>query len=432
MWRSSLKYASLPRSKNQVNNLRPLRLGKDQKDKFFKFRRAKNIIKGLIPLVLVTGILISLAIFLITLSGTGSYVNYIFSGTSLHSSAGRVNVLLLGIAGGAHDGASLTDTIMIASYSLKTNQVYLFSIPRDLWLPAMRSKANAVYQIGLSQDSGLGLAKTVFGNVLGIPIHYGLRVDFRGFVQAIDAIDGVEVIVEKSFDDYLYPITGKENDLCGNAEEEKDFSEEEAAKLNIDPGKRKVLITPEGQIATDSAQEDKGIKYFSCRYEHVSFSKGKMNMNGSIALAFARSRHGTNGEGSDFARSKRQQKVIEAVRNKLLSIETLVNPQKVTDLTAALGKSIDTDISVKEAIEFYKLSKKLDKTYNFVLDDSPKSGLPDGRKSLFIHPPASDYGGAYILTSQDDDFSIVQDYVRKILEGEITEYEATASARTSN
>ena len=427
-----MKYASLPRSKNQVNNLRPLRLGKDQKDKFFKFRRAKNIIKGLIPLVLVTGILISLAIFLITLSGTGSYVNYIFSGTSLHSSAGRVNVLLLGIAGGAHDGASLTDTIMIASYSLKTNQVYLFSIPRDLWLPAMRSKANAVYQIGLSQDSGLGLAKTVFGNVLGIPIHYGLRVDFRGFVQAIDAIDGVEVIVEKSFDDYLYPITGKENDLCGNAEEEKDFSEEEAAKLNIDPGKRKVLITPEGQIATDSAQEDKGIKYFSCRYEHVSFSKGKMNMNGSIALAFARSRHGTNGEGSDFARSKRQQKVIEAVRNKLLSIETLVNPQKVTDLTAALGKSIDTDISVKEAIEFYKLSKKLDKTYNFVLDDSPKSGLPDGRKSLFIHPPASDYGGAYILTSQDDDFSIVQDYVRKILEGEITEYEATASARTSN
>ena len=124
--------------------------------------------------------------------------------------------------------------------------------------------------------------------------------------------------------------------------------------------------------------------------------------------------------------------MIEAVRNKLLSIETLVNPQKVTDLTAALGKSIDTDISVKEAIEFYKLSKKLDKTYNFVLDDSPKSGLPDGRKSLFIHPPASDYGGAYILTSQDDDFSIVQDYVRKILEGEITEYEATASARTSN
>ena len=63
-----MKYASLPRSKNQVNNLRPLRLGKDQKDKFFKFRRAKNIIKGLIPLVLVTGILISLAIFLITLS----------------------------------------------------------------------------------------------------------------------------------------------------------------------------------------------------------------------------------------------------------------------------------------------------------------------------------------------------------------------------
>ena len=76
------------------------------------------------------------------------------------------------------------------------------------------------------------------------------------------------------------------------------------------------------------------------------------------------------------------------------------------------------------------MSKKLDKTYNFVLDDSPKSGLPDGRKSLLVHPLASDYGGAYVLVSQDDDFSIVQEYVRKILGGEITEYDATASARS--
>ena len=74
---------------------------------------------------------------------------------------------------------------MVASYNLKTNQIYLFSIPRDLWLPALKSKANAVYQIGLSEKEGLELSKTVFGNVLGLPIHYAVRVDFRGFVQAI-------------------------------------------------------------------------------------------------------------------------------------------------------------------------------------------------------------------------------------------------------
>ena len=414
-----------------MEDLRPLRLGRDKKDNSYK-RRSKNTLGKLLFLTLVIGILVSLAFFLINFSGTSSYVNYIFSGTSLKSTEGKVNVLLLGIAGGLHDGRNLTDTVMVASYNLKTNQVYLFSIPRDLWLPSLRSKANAVYEIGLGQGSGLGLAKTVMGNVLGIPIHYALRVDFRGFVQAIDAIDGMEVVIERSFDDFMYPIAGKENDLCGNTEEEKDFNEEEAKKLNIEPGKRKVLITQDGQIATDSAQEDKGIKYFSCRYEHISFEKGKMKMDGAVTLSFVRSRHGINGEGSDFARSKRQQKVIEAVKDKILSLETLANPQKITDLTAALGKSIDTDIFVKEAMEFYKLSKKLDKTYNFVLDDSPKNNLPNDRRSLLIHPPASDYGGAYVLISQDDDFEIVQGYVRKVLEGEITEYDATASARTGN
>lgn len=393
---------------------KPLRLNRSPA----KAKKVKQVLKKLVPVALVIAVLISLAIFLTTLSGSNTVVEFIFSPNNLKSTNGRVNILLLGIAGGTHAGSNLTDTIMVASYNLKTHEVHLFSIPRDVWLPALKSKANTVYQIGLGQKNGLGLTKTVMGNVLGLPIHYGLRVDFRGFVQAIDALGGIDVEVERSFDDYLYPIQGKENDLCGNEEKEVDFNEEEAKKLNIPPGKKTVLKLADGQIATDSAQEDKGIKYFSCRHEHIRFEKGWSRMSGAVALAFVRSRHGTNSEGSDFARSKRQQKVLEAARNKVLSLETLANPQKVTDLVKALGKSIDSDISVKEAIEFYKLTKKLDKLHSFVLDDA-----------ILYHPPASDYGGAYVLISQDDDFSTVQGYVRKILIGEITEHEATAAAR---
>ena len=72
-------------------------------------------------------------------------------------------------------------------------------------------------------------------------------------------------------------------------------------------------------------------------------------------------------------------------------------------------------------------------THTFTLDDSLKVGLlPEGRNRLLIHPSPQDYGGAYVLISQDDDFSVVHEYVRKILIGEITEYEATASARSGN
>lgn len=414
-----------------MKKLTPLSLGYGEKDNPIKVRRVKKTLRKLLPLVLIISMLTLLAVFLTSIWGSTSVVNYIFSGNEYKSSNNRVNILLLGIAGGTHDGSNLTDTIMVASYNLKTNRVDLFSLPRDLWLPALKSKANAVYEIGLSQNNGLGFSKTIIGNILAIPIHYALRIDFRGFTQAVDVLGGIDVYVDKSFDDYNYPIEGKENDLCGFEEKEIDFSEEQAKQLNIEPGKKKVFVSTDGKIATDSGQEDQGAKYFSCRYEHINFKAGMIHMDGDTVLKYVRSRHGSNGEASDFARSKRQQTMIESIRKKVLSVETLVDPKKISDLIKAFGKGLDTDISIKEAVAFYKLSKKLDNTHTFVLDDSPKQNLPNNRTSLLIHPLASDYGGAYVLISQDDDFSIIQGYVRKVLTGEIQD-EATTAARPRN
>lgn len=385
-------------------------------DNPLKRRRLKTILKKLVPITIVLGLLIAFAFFLTTLSSP-SVINFIISGTSLNSDEGRVNILLLGMAGGTHDGATLTDTILIASYNLKTRRLHIISIPRDLWLPSLRTKANAVYQVGLTQKNGLNFSKTVMGNVVGLPIHYGLRVDFNGFVKIIDALGMIDVEVERTFDDYIYPIKGYEKDLCGYIEEEREFSEEEAKTLNIEAGKRKIFIAPDGKIATDSAEEDKGIKYFSCRYEHIHFDKGLIRMDGETVLKFVRSRHGTNGEGSDFARSARQEKVLQAIRNKVLSLETLTNPQKIGDLIQILGNSIDTDVAIKDIAEFYKFSKDLGKTYSIVLDDS-----------ILFHPSPADYGGSYVLISQDDDFSIIHEYINKVFL-EDDKNEATSSAR---
>ena len=408
--------------------MRRIDLNLGEKDNPLRVKRVNKILKKFLPIALIIAVLFFIAFFLSTLSNSSPVVNYITTGTSLSSDENRINVLLLGMAGGKHDGANLTDTILVASYNLKSKQLHIISIPRDLWLPALKAKVNSVYQTGLKDQNGLNLAKTVMGNIVGLPIHYGLRVDFNGFVESIDALGGIEVLVEKTFDDYNYPITGKENDLCGFVEEEKDFSIEEAQKLNIEPGKRKVFLSPTGEIATDSAQEDKGAKYFSCRYEHIHFDQGLSLMDGETALKFVRSRHGVNGEGSDFARSARQEKVIQAIRNKVLSLETLTDLQKLGELVAVLGKSIDTDISIKDAAEFFKIFKNLKVTHSIVLDDSKKVGLPEERKSLLYHPLASDYGGAYVLISQDDDFVIIHQYIKKIFE-EDEKGEATTSAR---
>lgn len=413
-------------------DLRPLRLGRSKTDRPFRIRRVRRTLKKFLPLFIVIVILVSLAIFLTTLSGTDSYLSSIIFGPALKSTDDRVNILLLGIGGGNHDGPNLTDTIIVASYNLKTNQVYLISIPRDLWLPSFSSKANAVYEIGLSQNNGLGLPKTVMGNILDIPIQYALRIDFRGFIQAVDTLGGIDVTIDRTFDDYNYPIEGKENDLCGYTESEIDVSPDQATKLNIEPGKQKVFIAPDGSIATEAAQEDLGAKYFTCRYEHIHFDKGLTHMDGATALKFVRSRHGTSGEASDFARSKRQEKVLEAIRNKVLSIDTLTNPARISELLKTFGHSIDTDITIQDAVELYKLSRKINAVHTFVLDDSYRLGLPNGRTSLLVNPPRDQYGGAYVLISQDDDFALIQGYVKKILTGGITDYEASASSRTSN
>lgn len=378
-----------------------------------------------------------MVIFITLTSSSTSYqlispvVKFIFAKTSLNYTDDKVNILLLGMAGGRHDGATLTDTILVASYNLNTNQLHIISIPRDLWLPSLSSKANAVYQLGLSERNGLGYSKTVMGNVLGLPIHYGLRIDFQGFIDAVDTLEGIDVLVQNSFDDYLYPITGKEDDLCGWEEVEKEFNEEEAKKLNIETGRRKVFVKDD-KIATDAAEEDKGVEYFTCRFEHIHFDKGLMQMNGDEALKFVRSRHGTNGEGSDFARSKRQEKVLQSIRKKVLSLNTLFNPKKLGELVSSFSKSIDTDISIKDGLEIYKLSKKLTGTFTISLDDSIKEGLPDGRTRLLTHPSPEDFGGAYVLISEDDDFSIIQKYIKDVLKKDQEEYEASTSARTSS
>ena len=104
----------------------------------------------------------------------------------------------------------------------------------------------------------------------------------------------------------------------------------------------------------------------------------------------------------------------------------------MSELLQEFGKSIDTDIAIKDGVEFYKLSKNIKETSDLVLDDSPKTNLPNGEKSLLFHAPASDYGGAYVLISQDDNFETVQQYVRTVLSESAKKNEATPSTRSGN
>ena len=329
---------------------------------------------------------------LLTLGSVGAQTVF-NKGISLKDTDNRVNILLLGIGGGSHEGPNLTDTIIFVSIDPQLKKMTLVSIPRDLWVTTLQAKINSAYSTGQDKEDagGLKLAKAVVSDILGQQIDYGLRIDFDGFVKAIDMMGGLEITVDRVLDDYAYPISGKEEDACGK-------NDDEIASLSA-------------QIATDSATESEA---FPCRYEHLHFDPGVTHMDGATALKFVRSRHALGREGSDFARSKRQEKVIQAFKDKLLSADTFLNPVKVVSLIDVFKGSIDTDIKQDEYDDFIKLAQKMKGA-------AVKSAILDfgdeevGREGLLVNPPLStDYRGQWVVIPRAgaDDYSEIQLFVK--------------------
>ena len=276
----------------------------------------------------------------------------------------RINILLLGMGGAGHDGAYLTDTIMLVSIKPSTKQISMISIPRDMTVPGddgVWRKVNSVNARAEAKQVGSGGAETAkaLSDLLGTPITYYVRADFQGFINIVDELGGVTVNVEHTLDDYSYPILGEEDNP----------------------------------------------NYYS-RYEHLHVDTGLQKMDGSLALKFARSRHGINGEGSDFARAKRQQLILQAVKDKLLSTSTLLKPAMIVRITNQLREHIDTNISITDLIALWDQYKNINKAglINKVLDDSA-----DG---LLVHQTGVD--GAYLLMPKSGNYNEIKTFVQDI------------------
>jgi len=293
---------------------------------------------------------------------------------NLKSTDGRINILILGIDKrklGNTVTSVLTDTILVASIGLNDNKMTLISLPRDLWVKSSLGyygKINSVYAQTNKSGQMLGPegVKDVVSEVLGIPVHYNITINFEVFKKIIDTLGGIEVNIENSFTDSEYPIEGKEN-----------------APLNE-------------------------------RYETVTFKKGIEKMDGERALKYSRSRHGDGVEGTDFARSKRQQQIILAIKDKLMSANTIIDLPKLKELYTVYETEVESNISSEDLVSFFSLYKKIDlqSLKRVVLDD--RSSLEDG--GLLIAPENRDeYGGAYVLIPRSGDYSQIQAYVKKYL-----------------
>lgn len=291
---------------------------------------------------------------------------------SLQEVDGRVNVLVLGVDTRSSEWSGLTDTILIGSISPLEGEPALISIPRDFWVRFNASgggKINTVYNLRGTQsdgkfnyEAGVASVKSKIEEVLGITIPYWVVVNFEGFKEIIDTLGGINITVDAAFRDCAYP-------------------------------------TPDYKT--------------KC----ISFKAGPQVMNGEKALEYARSRMGTNGEGSDFARVRRQQKVIMAVKDKVISLNFLLNLGKLSQLYRQIATAVKTNAGFSEIKRGLEISSKLgdlSQIKSLVLD--PDSGL-------VFHPNNSLFGGAYVIVPEGGDtyYTKIHQAVRKLLFGEVTE-----------
>lgn len=282
---------------------------------------------------------------------------------------GRVNILLLGRGGEGHEGADLTDTIILASIDPIAKEAALVSIPRDLYvqIPGNGSmKVNQVFYTGKTaalnrysrqsdevtkqaEEAGFTVVEQTLERTLGIPIHYHAMVDFTGFKKAVDTVGGIDVNA---------PTAVKET-------------------MRID-GKPYVLDVKPGQ----------------------------QHMDGFKALSYSRSRY-TSARG-DFDRSERQRLIIVALKDKVLSLGTFSNPSKISQLLDNFGAHVQTNFSVQDLNRLQQISKEMggNKISSIGLADPPNNFLT-----------TSNIGGLSVVipTAGVGNFKDIQSFLRNNL-----------------
>jgi polyisoprenyl-teichoic acid--peptidoglycan teichoic acid transferase len=240
--------------------------------------------------------------------------------TSQTISSSRITLLLLGVDQRPDDPSPLlTDTMIVVTVEPDTNQVGMISLPRDLFVPIpgydYSGKINTAHSIGeINKYPGGGgaLAKKTVSEFLGYPIDYYVTLNFDGFVRAIDAIGGIDVVVPKTIHDVEYPT--------------------------IDYG-----------------------------YQTFHIEAGPQQLDGETALKYVRTRK-SPGDG-DIQRAQRQQQVLLAVKDKLIE-NKLMTPVRLFDLFRVVSNSIKHDIPATRLPSLFVLASQvqMDEVQQLVID----------------------------------------------------------------
>ncbi|HRZ95841.1 MAG TPA: LCP family protein [Candidatus Moranbacteria bacterium] len=317
-------------------------------------------------------------------------------------SEGRINIVLLGMRGeGVEGGGLLADTIMVISVKPAENKASIISVPRDLYVTVPgtqdKQKINAVHAYGEEKGKGKGLEamKTVLGEVTGLPIHYAASINFAGFTDLIEAIGGIDIVLETPFsegaqfhepkvcDSYVYTVPAKDPKTKIQLYENKYYVRKNGTRY----------VAKSYPLCYNKDEECNGI---------FSLQAGNNHLDGKTSLCYARARF----QSSDFERAKRQQVIIQAVKDKMTSAGTLSDFSKINGILDSLGDNVRTDMRLWEMQKFYDIYKQIPnpEIHSRVLEDSEEG---------FLYYPGESAAG-YILLPRGDNYDKIHDMAQNI------------------
>ena len=273
---------------------------------------------------------------------------------------GRINIMLLGIGGDGHKAGDLADSIIVASIDPFAKEAAMLSVPRDMYvdIPGYHSaRVNAAHALGEDNPDqpggGIALMRDTLEETLDISIHYYLRIDFQGFVSAIDTIGGITINLDEAVYDPNFDW-----EFGSNA-------------LNLPAGEN--------------------------------------TLDGQTALLLSRAR-GASGIGlgisrGDFGRGDRQRDILLAAKDKVLSAGTYANPVRLGELIRTAGNHVRTDIQISEMLRLYEIIDSIspDKIISFGLDNGADNYLQ-----------SANIDGASVLQPKSGTYQDIQLFVREL------------------
>lgn len=286
---------------------------------------------------------------------------------------GRTNILAFGTSGynmegdegnGVHDGAQLTDSIMMISINQETGDIAMLSLPRDLKAsPTCTStgKINEVYWCNggsgtatIEQEAEAANAlMTEVGSILGVDFQYFAHLNWGSLVYIVDTLGGITVTLDEDILDYYW--TG--------------------------------------------AVFEAGVPY---------------TINGEQALGLARARHGT--AGGDFSRGSSQQKILIGIKDKVF--EKSLSIADIMGLAGALGDNLRTNFSLGEMKTLAHLTEEFD------LNNARQIALVDYAKNIYYMTTGMINNISYVLPSAGvGNYSAIQSFVAKNLSNDPRDYE---------